>query len=316
MNLEKERILITGANGFLGKHLQKSLKSRNLEFSSISSADYDLRIKESVYDLFNKMKPTLIFSLAAKVGGILDNKNNPATFYYDNVLINTYIYEASKDFKIKKLINVGAGCGYPLNISEPLKEEQIWDGFPQNESAPYSIAKKMLILQGLAYRKQYNLSSITLIPSNIYGEHDNFDLEKSHVIPALIRKFYEANLKKDNAIEVWGNGTAKRDFIHAHDIAESLIHGAINYDDDLPINICNGIQHSIKDVVDILREISNYKGNIFWNINKPSGQDSRLMSTNNRRKFMPNYSPVICLKPGLQQTYQWFSDNYNNDIRL
>jgi GDP-L-fucose synthase len=318
MKLAEEKILVTGASGFLGSHVVQVLKESSCQnVRGVTSKEYDLREKEQVFDLFTIEKPSVVFSLAAKVGGILDNKNAPAEFYYDNILIGAYVYEASRKFNVKKLVNVGAGCGYPLALKEPLREEDIWEGFPQPESAPYSLAKKMLILQSIAYRKQYGLSAITIIPSNIYGEHDNFHLEKSHVIPALVRKFFEARKNGHSEIKVWGDGSAKRDFIHAYDVASGLVQAAASYDDSLPINVCTGYQHSIKEVVDLLKEISGYTGKIVWDTTKPSGQSSRLMSVENRDRHLDKFRLKYSLRDGLMTTYNWLADNYESGtVRL
>jgi GDP-L-fucose synthase len=215
------------------------------------------------------------------------------------------------------LINVGAGCGYPLSLKEPLREEEFWDGLPQPESAPYSLAKKMLVIQGTAYRQQYGLRSITLIPSNLYGEFDNFNLEQAHAIPALVRKFYEATTNSSPQVEVWGDGSAKRDFIHTTDFASALVQAARDYDGTLPINVPYGEQYSIRGVVTLLREISGYSGDIFRNLNRPSGQNSREMSLDNIRRYVPSFRPRIDLKLGLTRTYRWFEQSYSSGtVRL
>ena len=318
MNFTGKRILITGGSGLVGRHLRKELMSRGpADLACPRSADFDLRKPGDVEALFRDVKPQLVFSLAARVGGILDNKNFPAEFYFDNILIGAYTYHACARWRVEKLINVGAGCGYPLSIAEPLREEEFWNGFPQAESAPYSLAKKMLVIQGIAYRQQYGLRSITLIPSNLYGEHDNFDLKQAHVIPALVRKFYEAKANSSSEVEVWGDGSAKRDFIHTADFASALVEAAENYDGSLPINVAYGTQHSIRDVVSLLKEISEYSGEICWNLSRPSGQNSREMSLDNARRYLPKFRPSVDLKSGLSRTYRWFKESYSSgDVRL
>ena len=315
MNLE-DKILVTGSSGLVGTHLVSLLKDLGyINIITPRSNQYDLRKAVDVNSLFTENKPDYVFSLAAKVGGILDNKTFPADFYFDNILINAYIYDACKKFNVKKLISLGAGCGYPLGANEPLKESSIWDGFPQPESAPYSLAKKMMIIQSYAYRKQYNLNSCILIPSNLYGEHDNFNLFSSHVIPALIRKFYESKIN-NKPIEIWGDGSAKRDFIHAHDVCRAMVEAAKNYKKIDPLNIAFGKQYKIKDVVELLREISDFSGNIQWNTDQPSGQSSREFSTANLKKELSHFAPTIDLRAGLDRTYKWFASNYDNNIRL
>lgn len=313
MKLEDKRILVTGSSGLVGHHLVNELTARGAKHLICPrSKDFDLRKAGDVEVLFRDAKPDIVFSLAAKVGGILDNKRFPADFYFENILIGAYIYDACARHKVGKLVSAGAGCGYPLTLKEPLREEEFFDGFPQKESAPYSLAKKMLVIQGVAYRQQYGLESITLIPSNLYGEHDNFNLEQAHVIPALVRKFYEAVREGRNRVEVWGNGTAKRDFIHCADVARIMVEATLRYNDPLPLNLCYGEQHSVRDVVTLLSDISGFNGEIYWDLDKPSGQNSRKMSTENFNKHLPGVKPDIDLRAGLTRTYRWLADNYAN----
>lgn len=312
IDLKSEKILITGANGFLGTHLKNFLKSHKIKFEITESKKNDLTNFQEANKIFKKIKPTIVFSLAARVGGILVNKENKADFYRDNTLINTNIYELSRLYNVKKLINVGAGCGYPLKLKEPLREENIWDGFPQAESAAYSLSKKMIIMQSIAYKEQYDLNSITLIPSNIYGEYDNYNLSDSHVVPALVRKFFEAKKFDKNDINVWGDRNVKRDFIHAFDVARALVYGARYYNGTLPLNICSGKQFSIYQLVLNLKKITDFKGKIVWDKSKPTGQKSRKMSQSNQKKFLNKWSPKIKFYKGLEMTYDWFKQNYDN----
>lgn len=317
IDYRKERILITGASGFLGTHLINIFKKYKIVTFNINSKQYDLTRFDQTKSMFEKFKPSIVFSLAAKVGGILDNKNFKADFYYKNILINAYLFELAKKFKVKKLINVGAGCGYPLSLKEPLSEDKIWNGFPQADSAPYSMAKKMILLQSIAYKEQYGLNSVTIIPSNLYGEYDNFNLQKSHVIPALIRKFYESKLFGKKSVEIWGSGNAKRDFIHATDVAKSLFYVGKFYNDLLPINICSGKQYSLKLIANILRKISDFEGKIIWNKNMPEGQKSRKMSNLNQKNRLKMWKCEIDIHKGLFRTFKWFKNNYNKKfIRL
>lgn len=311
MNLSNMRILITGGSGLVGHHLRAELESRGArQIISPRSSEFDLREPTAVDALFRETRPRLIFSLAARVGGILENKNYPADFYFDNIRIGAYTFDSSAKYKVEKLVNLGAGCGYPLKLQEPLREEEFWDGYPQPESAGYSLAKKMLVVQGTAYRQQYGLKAITLIPSNLYGDHDNFNLEQAHVIPALVRKFYEATHDGRNQVEVWGNGSAKRDFIHAADVATALVDAALSYDGTLPLNMAYGRQHSIREVVELLTEISGFSGRVLWETAKPSGQASREFSLENLCQFLPDFRPRIDLKEGLARTYNWLAQNY------
>jgi len=280
------------------------------------SSELDMRCPENVEAVFLKYRPAVVFSLAARVGGILDNKLYPADYYYDNILIGAHVFEFCARFGVEKLVNVGAGCGYPLRLIEPLKEEELFDGLPQEESIAYSSAKKMLVIQSQAYRRQHGLSAVTVIPSNLYGAHDNFNLERAHVIPALVRKFLEATNEDLSEVEIWGNGTAKRDFIHAADLAKAMVLAAVSYDSDLPLNVAYGKQFSIRQVVENLQRISGFQGELVWNENKPSGQKSREMSRDNINYFLPEFSPAVDLREGLKRTYEWLQQNYNSGARL
>jgi GDP-L-fucose synthase len=313
VNLSEKRILITGGSGLVGQHLRAELESRGArEFFCPRSSEFDMREPNAVDAVFREVRPQLVFSLAARVGGILENKNFPADFYFDNIRIGAYTFDASAKYKVEKLVNMGAGCGYPLKLQEPLREGEFWDGYPQPESAAYSLAKKMLVVQGIAYGQQYGLKAITLIPSNLYGGYDNFNLDQAHVIPALVRKFYEATRQGGNQVEVWGNGSAKRDFIHASDVATALVDASLSYDGTLPLNIAYGRQHSIHEVVELLTEISGFNGRVFWNTTKPSGQTSRQFSLENLHRHLPNFHPRINLKEGLSFTYDWLAKNYES----
>ena len=311
------KCLVTGGNGFLGTHLMNILNNKKIKLFTTSSKKNDLRNFNEVEKVIRKIRPDVIFNLAAKVGGILDNKNKPADYFFDNMQIITNIFEISKKYKVKKLINVGAGCGYPLDAKEPLKEKDIFNGKPQKESEAYSTAKKMIFIASKAYHDQYDLKSNVIIPSNLYGEYDNFNLKESHVIPALIRKFYEAKEFNRNSVKIWGDGSAKRDFVHASDVAKSLVYLCENSTDIEPVNICTGKQISIKQVANILKNISGFKGKIVWEKNMPIGQKSRNFSTVKLKKIFKNkFKHFLKINQGLELSYDWFSKNYSNNIRL
>tara|TARA_B110000305_G_scaffold242011_1_gene319066 strand:- start:252 stop:1208 length:957 start_codon:yes stop_codon:yes gene_type:complete len=314
---KEKKIIITGGTGFLGSNLSQLLDSKKIKHKCISSKDFDLKKYDQVESMFRYHKPDYVFHLAAKVGGIMDNKNFKADFYYNNILIDANIFRMSSKYKIKKLITTAAGCGYPANISDNLKEKNIWDGYPHDASASFSLAKKMQIVQSKAYKEQYNLKSIVLIPSNAFGEYDNFNLEQSHVIPALIRKFSEAVRFKKDKVFVWGSREVYRDFIHISDIAEGLLIAATRYNDQQPLNLCTGKKTSIGEVVDILESVSGFSGKICWEKNKPKGQNTRTMSSSLQKKLLPQWKVKKTLKEGLSQTYSWFTKNYNSKfIRL
>lgn len=311
--------LITGGSGLVGRNLSDDLKKLKVKkIISTNSKMYNLTKYSECLKMFKKYKPTIVFNFAAKVGGILDNKRFPADYYFFNTMISTNIFECCKIFRVKKLINIGAGCGYPLNIKEPLKEKEIFNGLPQPESLPYSMSKKMIFIAAKAYKEQYGLNSISVIPSNIYGKYDNFNLEASHVIPALIRKFYESTENKKKILEIWGDGSAKRDFIYVGDLTKCLIKLTKNYSSTMPLNICTGKQHTIKNVALILQKISGYKGKIFWNKSMPSGAKSRKFSTKRLKLVLgKDLNKFKTLEDGLINSYNWFKKNYNTkSIRL
>tara|TARA_A100001015_G_scaffold318784_1_gene439703 strand:- start:3169 stop:4125 length:957 start_codon:yes stop_codon:yes gene_type:complete len=316
-NINKNsKILVTGGSGLVGKNLinylfeigYKSIlypSSKEVDFTNFNIAD----------QYFKKHLPECVFSLAALVGGIYDNKLRPADFYWINSQIGNITFHLSQKYKVKKLICAGAGCGYPLNIKEPLEEKDIWNGLPQLESAAYSTAKKTLITQSEAYSKQYNLNSSVIIPSNLYGEFDNFNLDKSHVIPALIHKFYIAQ-RNNKKVKVWGDGSSKRDFLYISDFVSALEH-SMHLNGSNVINVASGKQFSIRNVCDLLNEITGGGCKIEYDIKMPSGQKSREFSLQKSKLVLPNWTCKHNLKTGLENTYKWFVDNYSlNKVRV
>lgn len=312
-NLES-KILITGSGGLVGSHLMNLINDYGFKnILNPRSSELNLLDINSTIEYFKKNKPEYVINMAGKVGGILSNKNFPGDYYFENSLINTHMYDVCAKHGVKRLISLGAGCGYPLTSKEPLREESIFDGIPQGESWAYSSVKKMLIVQAEAYKKQYDLSSAVLIPSNIYGEYDNFDLDDSHVIPALVRKFYEASIGKYPSVKVWGNGEAARDFVHAKDVANASIHYLFNTDYCGSVNIAFGKQYKIKEVLDMLNNIVPEPLEIEYQVNMPSGQLSREFFVEKSKDLIPEYSVDIDLQKGLELTLSWLNDNYDNE---
>ena len=301
--------LVTGGSGLVGQHLLRVLKE--LGYSNVLSPSHkelDLSNVDEVDAFFAKHQPTYVFSLAALVGGILDNKIRPADFFWINSQIGNITFKMSAKHGIRKLICAGAGCGYPLNAAEPLKEDTIWDGKAQSESAPYSTAKKTLVIQSEAYYQQYGLNSSVIIPSNIYGEYDNFHLEKSHVIPALVHKFYLAK-KNGGPLNVWGDGSAKRDFLYAEDFVRAL-EMALAIEGSHTINVASGMQTAIRDVCTALKNIGGGNVDIEFDTSKPSGQHSREFSIEKAKKLMPDWGCKYSLEEGLDRTLHWFGKAY------
>jgi len=299
--------LVTGGTGMVGFALKSLLKGSKAVF--LSSNMCDLRNKVATQYLFNSVRPTHVIHLAAKVGGVKANYENLGDFYYDNIRINTNVLEASKQTKVKKLISLLSTCIYPDKVDYPLTEEQIHNGEPHYTNFSYAYAKRMLDVQSRAYREQYGCNFITAVPNNLYGKRDNFDLENSHVIPALIRKIWEAKLNKTEVV-IWGDGTPLREFTYSEDIAKALLFLLDNYDNKYPINIGNTQEHSISSLVENLCYILGYSGDIIWDTTKLSGQ---YRKPSNNKKFLDlgwNPNNYTSLEDGLKKTCNWFKIVY------
>jgi GDP-L-fucose synthase len=311
--MKEEKILVTGGSGMVGYALRWGYVHGNSIPNAIfvSSDDYDLRNWNQVEKMFEYYQPEYVIHLAAKVGGIKANMNNLGAFYRDNILINTNILEAARLYKIQKIVSLLSTCIYPQEVTYPLTEEQIHDGPPHPSNYAYAYAKRMLDVQSRAYREQYGCNFITAVSNNLFGENDNFDLEDSHVIPAMIRKMYNAKLEKKDVI-LWGDGSPLREFTYSGDMAEILLFLMENYDSNLPINIGNTKEVQIKEAAEIIAELLNYEGKIIWDTSKPKGQ-YRKPSLN--KKFIDlgwKEEYYTDLRLGLDKTIKWFLRNYPN----
>ena len=313
--MNNKRILVTGGTGLIGTAIQDQLKSKaEYEVFAPAKSTLNMTNQDQVAKVFNDYRPDVVINLAAKVGGILANKMQPVEFFEDNLLIGLNTYKYSQKYGVKNIINAGAGCGYPLNANEPLMESDLWNGVPQIESIAYSTAKKLLTIMGDVYEKEYGIISTTFIPSNVYGPSDNFNLEKAHVVPALIHKFFLATKNPDYKVEVWGSGSAKRDFIFVNDVATGML-GAIDAKNTNVINIATGKQHSIKELAEEISLAFNYNKEIIWNEKKPTGTNSREMNTDKIKNLISNWNPTP-LRNGIAHTVNWFCENYlNSSIR-
>ena len=307
LDLTTKKILVTGGSGMLGKAIQSLLPSAIFA----SSVDGDLTNWEETCSLFKRHKPDVVIHLAARVGGVKANLQNIGQFYYDNMRINTNVLEACRIFEVEKLLSTLSTCVYPDSASHPLKEEDIHNGEPHFSNYTYAYSKRMIDVQSRAYRQQYGCNFITAIPNNIFGIHDNFDLENSHVIPALIRKVYEAK-NFDSEIVLWGDGTPLREFTYALDMAKTILFLLVNYNSPEPINIGNTKEYSIKQLSEIICKIYNYDGEIKWDTSAPRGQfrkpscDSKLISLGWNPQ---NYTD---LERALIDVCNWFDENYYN----
>lgn len=303
-------IAISGANGFLGSKLYEKLKKLNsgIKLIKISSRRYDLRLQSHVIKFFKKYKPDYIFHLAANVGGIGANLKNPANFFYDNATMGINFLHYAYLNNVKKFLATATVCAYPENTNVPFKETDIWNGYPEPTNAPYGIAKKILSVQSNAYRQQYNFNSCVVYPVNLYGPGDNFDENSSHVIPALIKKIYNAKVNNLKSVDVWGSGIAKREFLYVDDLVNALVLAMEKYDSSEPVNIGTGSTISIKNLVKKITFILKYDGKIKWITSKPNGQLKRQLEISKAKKKF-GFKSTVDLDQGLRNTINWYLKN-------
>jgi len=301
-----KRICVTGGAGFLGSFLVQALERRGCrEIFVPGSKDYDLTTTSGVERLFAHGRPEVVFHLAAVVGGIGANRKNPGRFFYDNAIMGIQLIEFARRNQVAKTIVVGTTCSYPKFTRVPFREEALWDGYPEETNAPYGIAKKALLVQCQAYRQQYGMNAIYLLPVNLYGPRDNFDLETSHVIPALIRKCLEAKRTGAKAIECWGDGSATRAFLYAADAAEGLVLAAEHYDGADPVNLGTDEEVSIRDLVETIARLCDYHGGIVWDASQPNGQPRRCLDTSRAERYFGFRARTKMLE-GLAATIEWY----------
>jgi len=302
----QQRVLVTGGAGFLGRHVVQKLKRRGCEDIFVPRSNvYDLRKESAIKLLYQQKKPTLVIHLAAIVGGIGANQKEPGRFFYDNAVMGIHLMERARVVKINKFVAIGTICGYPKFAAIPFREQNLWDGYPEETNAPYGLAKKMLLVQSQAYRAQYNFNSIFLLPVNLYGPGDNFNLQSSHVIPALIKKFFGARERGDEEVVLWGDGSATREFLYVEDAAEAIILAAEKYNKGDPVNIGAGSEISIKELVMLLKKLTGFSGKLVWDRSKPNGQPRRCLDVS-KAKAEFGFSANVNLPEGLQRTIQWY----------
>jgi GDP-L-fucose synthase len=301
-----KRVLVTGGAGFIGCHLVEALREQSCtDIFVVRSREYDLVVEEQVSRLFSATRPQVVFHLAGLVGSIVSNKEQPADFFYQNLMMGTLVMHYASVFGVEKLVATMSGAGYPANATIPFRETSLWDGLPQPETAPYSLAKRLLHVQGEAYFRQHDLVSIVTIPGNAYGPFDNFDLRDGRVIAALIRKFVEADDRGEGAVVIWGTGRATRDFVYVRDLADGILRAAERYDQAELVNISSGIETSIRDVVDILQAAVGYTGKVIWDATRPEGQSRRVFDITKARQELC-FEPTVCIEDGLRRTVAWF----------
>jgi GDP-L-fucose synthase len=322
------RVLVTGGAGFLGSFVVEKLQERGSKDIFVPrSKDYDLVEMEALRRLYKDAKPDIVIHLAARVGGIGANRENPGKFFYDNLMMGAQLMEVGRQVGIEKFVAIGTVCAYPKFTPVPFKEENLWNGYPEETNAPYGLAKKMLLVQAQAYRQQYGFNAIYLLPVNLYGPRDNFDPESSHVIPALIRKCLEAQravgskeygLSTDKtaysvlptshsppAVVVWGTGKPTREFIYVEDAAEGILLATEKYNKSDPVNLGTGFEISIKNLVELIAKLTNFKGEIIWDTSKPDGQPRRMLDTSKaEREF--GFKANTSFEEGLRRTINWY----------
>jgi len=306
LDLASKRVVVTGGAGFLGQAVVEALEARGASDIFIPrSQTYDLRDRRAIERLFDDARPDVILHLAAVVGGIGANRDNPGRFFYENLIMGAELLEVSRIRGIEKFVTVGTICAYPKHTPVPFQEEALWDGYPEETNAPYGVAKKALLVQGQAYREQYGMNIVYLLPVNLYGPRDNFDLQTSHVIPALIRKCIEARDAGVDVLDVWGDGSPSREFLHVRDAAEGILLAAESYDDPDPVNLGTGREITILDLVGLITQATGFEGTINWQIDKPNGQPRRCLSTDRARERF-GFEAGISLEDGIQETVTWY----------
>ena len=307
MDLSRKIITVTGGEGFLGTHLVRKLRKKK-GCKNVFVADlpeYDLRILENIKRMFDEQKPNIVIHLAAAVGGIGANRENPGRFFYDNAIMGIQLLHEAYLRKIEKFVALGTVCAYPKHTKVPFKEENIWNGYPEETNAPYGLAKKMLLVQSQAYRQQYGFNSIYLLPVNLYGPGDNFSPQASHVIPALIKKFVDAIENKEDCVSVWGTGKASREFLYVEDAAEAVILATEKYNDPDPVNIGAGFEIKIKDLVQLIAKLTGSNAKITWDTSKPDGQPRRMLDTSKAEKKF-GFKAKTSFEEGLKKTINWY----------
>jgi GDP-L-fucose synthase len=313
-----QNVVVTGGAGFLGSVVVEKLKKRGCkEIFVPRSIDYDLRDRDAVIRLYRKIRPRLVIHLAAVVGGIGANRANPGKFYYDNAIMGLELMDYARQFAVEKFVAVGTICAYPKFTPVPFKEENLWDGYPEETNAPYGLAKKMMLVQAQAYRAQWGFNAIYLLPVNLYGPRDNFDLETSHVIPAIIRKCVEAKQTGRDELVLWGDGSPTREFLYVEDAAEGLLLAAERYDGDQPVNLGSGKEIAIRDLAEIIAVETGFTGKIIWDTTKPNGQPRRCLDVS-RAKELFGFEAAYSLRDGIRKTIDWFLRNRpsaNSELR-
>ena len=308
-----KRIAVTGGAGFLGSFVVEELRRTGCSDIFVPrSRDYDLVDNDAVKRFYRDVRPEIVIHLAAKVGGIGANRENPAKFFYHNLMMGTQLMEQGRLFGIEKFVAVGTVCSYPKFTPVPFREEDLWNGYPEETNAPYGLAKKMLLVQSQAYREQYGFNGIFLMPVNLYGPRDNFDLESSHVIPALIRKCIEAKAGPqpgpEPVLTCWGDGTPTREFLYVEDCADAIVLAAERYNQPDPVNLGTGVEITVKELAHLIAELTGFRGEISWDKTKPNGQPRRCLDTRRAHELF-GFRAKTDFREGLRTTIEWYRRN-------
>jgi GDP-L-fucose synthase len=311
---ESRRFCVTGGAGFLGSFLIEKMRQRGAKDIFVPHIEnYNLVKPEDISRMLDDSRPDVIIHLAAHVGGIGANREHPAEFFYDNLMMGVQLMHQAWQRGIEKFVALGTVCAYPKFTPVPFREDDLWNGYPEETNAPYGLAKKMLLVQAQSYRQQYGFDAIFLLPVNLYGPRDNFNLESSHVIPALIRKCIEAQERGDSEIVVWGDGSASREFLYVEDAAEGIVLATEHYNRPEPVNLGSSFEITIKDLVELITRLTGFTGKIVWDTSKPNGQPRRSLDVSRAEKYF-GFKAQISFEEGLRRTIEWYRQHHNKPV--
>lgn len=305
---DQKKVLVTGGHGFLGSHLVTTLTSKGAQVIAPKHLEYDLVDRDQIIKMYKDHPSDMVIHLAAVVGGIGINREHPGKFFYENLMMGVQLIEYARQFKIPKFVALGTVCAYPKYTPVPFKEDDLWNGYPEETNAPYGLAKKMMLEQSTAYRQEYGYNSIFLLPVNLYGPGDNFDPASSHVIPALIKKCVDAVENSSDYIEVWGDGSATREFLYVDDAVDGIMLAAEKYNKSDPVNLGSAFEISIKDLVEIIVSETGFEGEVKWDSSKPNGQPRRKLDTSRAKKEF-GFESKVSFREGLRKTIEWYRSN-------